>query len=133
MHTQNELTKQGRVWSLTVFPKDTEEIWPANGYPKTLNHSIQSLITIPSTVHCYTENYPQHPWGVEEMDIKKPQGGVIIVQAEKCPDTKKLHYQVGIRMAKNTRGSFIKRYVLPRKPVRISLFYSAQRKPVRTA
>lgn len=107
-HT-NQLTKVGRVWSLTVFPKDENEIWPANGYPETLNNCVEKLLQTPETELAYSENYTKHPWCIEDMSVRTPQGGVIIFQSERCPDTGKLHYQIGIRMAKPSRGGYIRR------------------------
>ena len=110
MQSANDLQKTGRVWSVTAFPK-SEEVWPTNGYPEFLNVAIERLMQIPTTEIAYSENYDPHPWCVAELQPRTPQGGVMCIQSERCPTTGQLHYQIGIRMQKPTRGNYIKRYV----------------------
>lgn len=111
--SENHLRKVGRVWSVTVFPTDVEEKWPQHGYPESMNTVVEKLMTMSSAERSY--DTPDHPWPVHELDVRTPQGGVMVLQQESCPTTDKLHYQVGIRMAKPTRGSFIKKLFLVSK------------------
>lgn len=109
MFDQSELQKTGRVWSVTAFPENQDEVWPTNGYPDSLNVAIEKLMQTDATEIAYSENYPDHPWVVADLKTRTPQGGVMALQSEKCPTTGQLHYQIGIRTIKSTRGNWVKR------------------------